>query len=533
MSAAETETEGDLSVSRARVLRSVTIVSLLFVISRVLGFVRGAVILAIYGVDSLAVNAYEIASRFPDAIFFIIAGGAIGSAFIPTFAAYFVEDDEAGGWRLFSAVINLITVLLIIICGIVAILAKPFLILLYGPLMAAQPGLLELTTVLMQVMLISTVIFGVSGVTMAALNARQHFFLPAVAPILYNLGIIAGTLLMQPNIMGVAIGTVIGAAAHLLVQLPGLVRHGARYQFLLTVRDRGVNQVIRLMIPRVLGLSFSQLNHFTIQILGQTMIFGSIPALSNAWRILMLPQGAIGQALGIVAFPTFANLAARNAFGDMRRILADTLRLIAFLGIPVTVAFALLSRPIVSVLFERGEFDLEATELVAWALAFYAVGLVALAALEVISRAFYSLKDTWTPVLAGAVQLVVMALLAYWLSYTVFADRGWLELGGLALAVSVSSTLEALGLLWLLRRKLRGINGRDMLDGFWRMSVAGLLMAVVVYLVAGLTTEAPAIWQAVAGGAAGGTAYLAGVALLRVRELRYLTQFVSRRLNRS
>ncbi len=533
MSAAETESESDLGVSRSQVLRSVTIVAILFVISRVLGFVRGAVILAIYGVDSLEVNAYEIASRFPDAIFFIIAGGAIGSAFIPTFAAYFVEDDEAGGWRLFSAVINLITVLLIIVCGIVAILAKPFLVLLYGPLMAAQPGLLELTAAQMQIMLISTVIFGASGVIMAALNARQHFVLPAVAPILYNVGIIAGTLLTQPNIMGVAIGTVVGALAHLLIQLPGLVRQRAQYQFLLTIRDRGVNQVIRLMIPRVLGLSFSQLNHFTIQILGQTMLFGSIPALSNGWRILMLPQGAIGQALGIVAFPTFATLAARNALTEMRRILADTLRLILFLGIPVTVIFALLSRPIVSVLFERGEFDPAATELVAWALAFYAVGLVALAALEVISRAFYSLKDTWTPVLAGGVQLAVMAVLAYWLSFVVFANRGWLELGGLALAVSFSSTLEALGLLWLLRRKLRGINGRDMLDGLWRMCLAGMVMAGAVYLVVRQTAETPALWQAVAGGLVGGAAYMIVTGFLRVRELRYLVQFLSRRLHRS
>jgi putative peptidoglycan lipid II flippase len=124
-------------------------------------------------------------------------------------------------------------------------------------------------------------------------------------------------------------------------------------------------------------------------------------------------------------------------------------------------------------------------------------------------------------------------VLAYWLSFVVFANRGWLELGGLALAVSLSSTLEALGLLWLLRRKLHGIDGRDMLDGLWRMSLAGLLMAGAVYLVVRQTVDIPAIWQAVAGGVAGGAVYIAGVGLLRVRELRYLAQFVSRRMNHS
>lgn len=532
MSAASTETETDRGLSRARVLRSATIVSVLFVISRLLGFVRGAIILAIYGVDSLQVNAYEIASRLPDAIFFIIAGGAIGSAFIPTFAGYFVRDDDAGGWRLFSAVTNLITVVLIVVCGIAALLAEDFLTFLYGPLMAAKPGLLPLTASLMRVMLLSTIIFGVSGVFMAALNARQHFVLPAFAPILYNVGIIAGTVLMQPNIMGVAIGTVVGAAGHLLIQIPGLVRQHARYQLLLTVRDRGVIQVIRLMIPRVLGLSFSQINHFAIQILGQTMVFGSIPALSNGWRVLMMPQGAIGQALAIVAFPTLATLAARKAFGDMRRILGDALRLIGFLGVPITVLLVTMSRPIVQVLFERGAFDPEATALVSSALAFFAVGLVALSAIEVISRAFYSLADTWTPVLAGGVQLVFMVILGYWLSSYVFADRGWLELGGLALAVSISSTLEAVGLLWLLRRKTGGVNGRDLLDGAWRMSLAGVCMAGVVWLVSTSTESMSSLWQLVIGGLAGSAAYLLASWLLKVRELGYLIDLIMRRAGR-
>ena len=530
--ATETEPEPEPPPSRGRVLRAATLVSLAFIVSRLLGFLRGAIILAIYGVDSLEVNAYEIASRFPDAIFFIIAGGALGSAFIPIFSAFFVRDDEKGGWRLFSAVINLITIVLVIICGLAVLFTEEFLSLLYGPLMASQPGLLEMTASLMRVMLISTVIFGMSGVFMAALNARQHFLLPAIAPILYNLGIIAGTLLLAPNIMGVAFGTVVGAASHMLVQIPGLARQRAHYQLLLTVRDRSVIRVIRLMIPRVLGLSFSQLNHILIQILGQTMLFGSIPALGNAWRVLMVPHGAIGQALAIVAFPTFAMLAAQNALDQMRRILTDTLRLILFLGIPATILLALLGRPLVSILFERGEFDAAATELVAWALSFYALGLVALAVIEVVSRAFYAMEDTWTPVLAGAAQILFMGLLAYWLSFRLFADRGWPLLGGLALAVSVSSSLEAVGLLWLLRRKMGGVNGREIADGLWRMSVSGGGMAIVIWYLGQQLQAAPALWQVLVGGLIGGAAYLGAGWLLRVAEVHQLAGYLLRRLRR-
>jgi putative peptidoglycan lipid II flippase len=521
-------TNTETPTGRGQVLRAATIVSVAFVISRILGFVRGAIILAIYSVDTLDVNAYEIASRFPDAIFYVIAGGALGSAFIPTFSTYFVRDDQKGGWRLFAAIINLVLVVLTIVCVLVAIFAEQFLLWLYAPIMSAQPGLLPLTASLMRVMLISTIIFGVSGVFMAALNARQHFVLPAIAPIIYNIGIILGTVLLAPNIMGVAIGTVVGAAGHLLIQVPGLVPKRAGYSLVFDLGDPGVRQVIRLMIPRMLGLSFGQINHFIIQILGQTLIFGSIPALSNAWRVMLVPQGAIGQALGIVSFPTFATLAAREDLPRMRRILAETLRFIFYLGIPTTILFIVFSRPIIAVLFQRGEFDAGDTELVASALAFYSVGLVGLSILEIVSRAFYALKDTWTPVLAGGVQLVFMAVLGYWLSVFVFPQIGLLPLGGLALGASVASSLEAVGLLILLRRKMDGINGWQIWDGLWRMSLAGLGMTLVTWFAFQQFTDLAPIWQVIGGGVVGGGVYLILSMLLRISESKQLFGYAQR-----
>src|SRR5690606_19611473 len=349
-------------------------------------------------------------------------------------------------------------------------------------------------------------------------------------PILYNAGIILGTILFAPNIMGVAIGTVGGAAAHLLVQIPGLRQKGAQYFPILTIRDAGVQQVIRLMMPRMLGLSFGQINHFIVQILGQAMVFGSIPALSNAWRVILMPQGAIGQALGIVAFPTFAALAAEMALPRMRRILADTMRLIIFLGAPATILLIFLSRPVTIILFQRGNFDPAATDLVTPALAFYAVGLMGLAALEVISRAFYALGDTWTPVWVGGVQLLIMAALGYWLSMALFPALGLLPLGGLALAASLSSTLEAVGLLWLLKRKMGGVDGRYMLDGIWRMGMAALLMAGGMVVLSRVLGQVPALWQVTAGGAAGGGIYLVACLLLGVSEVQQVLAVAQRRL---
>ncbi|MCI0395867.1 MAG: murein biosynthesis integral membrane protein MurJ, partial [Chloroflexi bacterium] len=395
-----------------------------------------------------------------------------------------------------------------------------------------EPALLPMTVALMRVMLLSAVIFGVSGVMMGALNARQHFLLPAVAPIIYNLGIIAGAVLFAPNVMGLAIGTVSGALGHLAIQLPGLRRQQAHYTPVLSLRDPGVRQVLRLMAPRILGLSFGQLNHLVTQFLAQSMALGSIPALGLAWRVMIMPQGIIGQALGIASFPTFATLAARSELPEMRRILADTLRLILFFSLPASVLLVVLRQPIVTVLFERGQFGAESTGFVAWALLFYSASLVGLAATEVISRAFYALEDTLTPVVAGGLQLAAMIAGGLWLSNQLFPALGWLPLGGLALAYSLSALLEVAALLWWLRRKMGGIDGRRLLDGLWRMALASLLAAGATWLVQRRLANSPALVQLLAGTAAGGAAYLAGCLTLKVEEIRQLLAYSQRLLNR-
>ncbi len=531
MAPSDAETQASAG-NRSRIIRAAAIVGAAFVISRLLGIVRDAVINYYFGIASVEANAYFIASRFPETIFYIIAGGALGSAFIPTFAAYFVRDDDHGGWRLFSAIVNLTTIVITLVAGLAAVFAPQIILLFYRDLMADNAQLLDVTVRLMRVMLLSPVIFGASGVIMGALNARQHFLLPAIAPIIYNLGIIAGTAAFAPNVMGLAIGTVAGALGHLLVQVPGLMARRARYSFILSLRDPGVRQVLRLMAPRVLGLSFGQLNHLLIQFMAQAMVIGSIPALSLAWRIMIMPQGIIGQALAIAAFPTFATLAARSALDEMRRIVADTLRLILYFSLPAAALLMLLRIPLIDLLFERGQFDATATEFVAWALLFYAFSLIGLAAIEIISRAFYAMEDTWTPVLIGMLQLASMWLLGYWLANVVFPALDWLALGALALGYTISTLLEVILLLWLLRRKMNGLDGWRLLDGAWRMGLATAIMAAVTWLVFGQLATAAAFWRLLIAGLAAGGTYLGASALLRISELEQVVDSLRRRLGR-
>lgn len=523
--------------SRSLVMRAAGLVSVAVLLSRVVGLAREIVIRTNLGIATLPAEAYEIAVRFPEAIFLIIAGGAIGSAFIPTFAAYFEQDDSVGGWRLFSSVINLVTLAVTAVSLLSIFFAPQLVFWLADQKVAENPELLSLTVQLMRVMLLSPIIFGASGVIMGALNARQHFLLPALAPTIYNLGIIAGGLLWPSNnprdiAMGFAVGTVAGAIGHLLVQLPGLKQKEARYTAVLSLRDSGVQQVLKLMSPRVLGLSFSEINKFLIILLTDPMATGSLPALNTAFRLIIMPQGIIGQALGIAAFPTLSSLAARQAHEEMRQIFADSLRILLFLGLPFSVIFAILGEPIVSFLFERGIFGDDATFFVSWALLFYALGLVPLLMLEVVARTFYALSDTLTPVLAGGVQIVVMWLLSLWLSQVIFPQQGWLPLGGLALGFSLSNGLEVLLLLLLLRRKLGGIQGKALLNGLWRMAVATLLMAGGMWLLRQQLADAAHFVQLLLVTAVGSVIYLLLCAALRLEELARLWNYGRRRLGK-
>lgn len=531
----EETSESQRASDRALVLHAAGLVGAAMLLSRMVGLLREIVTRSALGVLTVEATSYEIAKAFPETIFYIIAGGAIGSAFIPTFAAYFTRDDESGAWRLFSAVINLITVALTLIAGLAMILAPQIVTFFYGDNIALQPELLAMTVRLMRVMLISPVIFGASGVIMGALNARQHFLLPALAPTIYNLGIIAGGLVLGPRIgtaMGLAVGTVIGAAGHLLIQIPGLIQKNARYSFIFILRDPGVIKVLWLMAPRVLGQSFSEINKLLILYMTGSMALGTLPAFNAAYRLIILPQGILGQALGIAAFPTLSTLAAKKDYPEMRSIISGSLRLLLFLGMPVTIALMMLRKSIITVLFERGLFDAESTEVVASALLLMSLGLVALLLLEVIARSFYALSDTLTPVLAGGVQVLMMVTLTVWLRDGVFARFGWLPLGALALGFSLSNYAEVIVLLWLLRRRLGGLDGMVLLSGFWRILLASLLMAGSIWLLLS-RLNATSMWlQLILGGFTGTAVYLLASWLLRVEEVKQIMRYARARISR-
>ncbi|MXY93170.1 MAG: murein biosynthesis integral membrane protein MurJ [Caldilineaceae bacterium SB0670_bin_27] len=517
------------------------LVMLLFILSRGTGLLREMIIGARFG-TAADLDAYLAAFRIPDLLFQLVAGGALGSAFIPTFAAAWTEDGQQQAWLLFSRVLNLLTLFLVLLCGLAMLFAEPLVAGVIAPGFPVEQQ--KLTASLMRWMLASTVVFGASGLIMGALNAVQHFLLPAVAPVLYNCAIITGAWLLAPvmGIHGLVIGVAAGAVLHLLVQLPALLRQKVRYRFSFRIGDAQVREVARLMGPRVLGLLFVQLNFLVNTILASGLPDGSLSALNYAWLLMLLPQGIFAQAVATVAFPTFSAQVASGNRAQLLETLSRLLRLVLFLSIPAAFLLYVLDEPFIELLFQRGRFDVASTQAVAYALRFYALGLVAHAVVEIVVRVFYALHDTATPVVAGVATMALNILLS-------LALIGRLSFGGLALANSIATALEMLVLLIQLARKVRapnqepghtttlqGLPVRQLLQSGARSLLASAIMAGALLfglelLPAGNAVFGiPAGWvAAVAGAGLGVLIYALASYLLGGAEIRQLAALARRR----
>ena len=458
--------------------RSLTVAALIvaagFLGSRLLGLLRSVIIAEAFGTQP-ELDAYWVAFRLPDLVFQLLAGATLAAAFIPTFAGVRARHGEEAAWRLASSVLNLV-LLATIAFAVVAFILTPKLVPLMAPGLGEGTGrgaeLNGLAIDLTRVMLISPILFAVSGMFMGILNARRHFLTTALAPMFYNLAIIAAAL-VSSDVNALAVGVVVGAALHLAVQLPDLRLAGMTYRFVADWRDRAVQNVGALMAPRVLGLAAAQINFYFIGIFfASTLSAGAISGLSFAWLIVMTPLGLIGMAISTAAFPTLAEQAATRDTA-LAPTLRSALRLIVFLSLPAGVGLALLAKPVVVVLLQRGEFDAASSALTADALTFYAPVLVAHSAIEILSRGFYVQGDTRTPVMIAVVAMLVNLGLAA-------ALVGPMELEGVALALSIATGLECLLLFARLTIGMPELVEGSLVAGLGRMAVATALMGVAV-----------------------------------------------------
>jgi len=494
--------------------------------------VRGVVVSHAFG-TSVSLDSFNAANRVTELLFNLTAGGALGSAFIPMFTGYLTRKDQKGAWRLASGVVNSVLIVLILVSTLMWIFA-PFLVErgLFALVPDSSPVQVAETARLLRIMLPTVIIFGISGLVMGMLNAHQVFLWPALAPAAYSLGIILGVLLL-PEAWGItrlAIGAVIGAGGHLLLQLPALFRLPARkYELAAGFRDAPVRRVLRLMLPRIFGAGIVQLNFVANTIISLSLGAGSASALTWAFTLMLMPQAAIAQSAGTASLPTLSAQVELGKSDDFRQTLSSIVRVMLLLALPATIGLALLRVPLVRVLYERGSFDATSTQMVAWALLWYALGLTGHSLVEVLSRAFYAMHDTKTPVLVGVVAMTGNILLSFVFS-RLFSQIGWLPLGGLALANTTATAVESLALMAIMRRRLNGVGGMQILRTGISALAASTAMGLALFAWMSLFGDINKFLVLAVGVALGVLVYGAMLWLLKVPEASTIVRRVKGKL---
>jgi putative peptidoglycan lipid II flippase len=492
--------------------------------SRILGLLRDQVLAAIFGASN-DMDAFIVAFRIPNLVRDLFGEGAMSAAFIPTFTRRLTLDGKENAWRLGN---NLLSALLVV-TGAVVVAGMVF----AGPLVTAYaedfsrvPGKLELTIRLTRIMLPFLTMVAVAAAVMGMLNSLHHYFVPALAPAMFNIATLVCAFavvplmpsLGLPAIAAIAIAALLGGVLQVLVQWPALRREGFRYRFVLDFHDPGLRQILMLMGPGTIGLAATQVNLFVNTLLATSQGTGAVSWLSYAFRLMYLPIGLFGVSIATAALPAVSRYAAVGDEDGVRRTSAEAVAMMMVLNVPATLGLVALADPIVRLLFERGQFTPSDTASTAAALRFYAVGLVGYATARIVSPVFYAIGRSRVPV---AVSLCTIAL-------NIAANLALVRImgfRGLALGTSLAMLVNGIALLFLLRHRLHGIDERHLTVTLCKILIAALIMAAVssavvrgaIGVIPGGGSVAQALRLFAAIGA--GLVALAGAAkLLRIRE---------------
>jgi putative peptidoglycan lipid II flippase len=454
----------------SHIARSSLIIAVFFGVDKVLGFLRQVLFNRQFSVAER--DIFFVSNNIPDLLSALISGGALGIALIPVLSQFLESDGRNAAWDLFSRIVNLAFLVTAAIAAVIILLAEPLVRNVIAPGFN-DPAKWALTASLMRLDLLAILIFSISGLVMAGLQANQHFLLPAMAPGFYNLGQIFGITVLGPRlgIYGLVYGVILGALMHLGIQLPGLLRYGFRWAPAINLRHPGVQQVLILMGPRFLSILCLQIYFLARDRLASFFEEGAVSALNNGWFIQQVPETLIGTAIAIALLPSLSELFVRGETDDFRLTVNRALRAMLALTLPIAAILAVSIRPLVRIAFD---FEPRETELMVWATRAFLLGLMGHTWLEVGVRSFYARQNARTPLLAAFLQAIAYILLALWLSRTVGHT-------GLALADTFSFTGQALLLLFLLNRIYPGLL--QVSDTLARAALGALIGGGLAYLV--------------------------------------------------
>lgn len=505
------------AASTQSMARNTIILMVAFATAKAISLVQTFIIASVFGVGD-EWDAFVTANRIPEQIVLLIGGGALSYAFIPVFSGFLARSDRDHAWRLASSVINTVFTVTLLLSILGFVLAPWLVETLVAP--GFDAGKVAQTARLMRILLISTLVFSISGIFQGILHSHNHFLLPALAPILFDVGILFGAaFLIGPfGVYGIAWGAVLGSLMHLGIQVPGLIRYRMRWSPRLGWGDPALRRVIVLMIPRVAGLGVLTFNTLVFNNIASRMGSGAVSAFDWGYRLMNIPETLIGSAMGFVVFPTLAAFSELGAGDSKRHAMSGAVRFILIATIPAAVGLILIGKPMISLL-ERGAFDAEDSVLVYGALRFFALGLIFQSIHEVIARSFYADKDTltplWTSIIAAVANVVIVGglYLAYVYQFddtvraalTAWGEQyaggdysaaqqalaaasvelndllaGVTGVGGLALGYSATFLIELVLLLVILRRRWNGIDERALGVTALRAVAATAVMAAAV-----------------------------------------------------
>ncbi|MGE5404836.1 MAG: murein biosynthesis integral membrane protein MurJ [Candidatus Saccharibacteria bacterium] len=497
------------------------------IIARVLGYVRDIVLLSQFGAN-YTTDAYIVAFTVPDFIYNLLVGGALSSAFIPTFSSYLSKDQENEAWKVASIAANYTVIALGILVTVAAIFANQFIHLLAPGLPPHYAGLAAMLT---RIMLVQTVIMALGGLSLGVLNSKQHFTSPAIGMVLYNLGpIVIGLGFASAwGIKAFSIGVVVGALLNLAVQIPALKKAGIKYYPSLEFHP-GFKQILLLMLPVILGLAVTQINLIVNQNIASGLSDGIISALKICQRLVLLPIGIFGMSVSMAVFPTLTAQAARNEMTDFKRTYMLGIRALLLIGLPAGVGLMALGGPIIELLFQMGKFDASDTSMTVNILFFYGLGVFAYTALQLANRGFYALKDTVTPVIISVIGIGVNIALSIILTKYYLGQ-------GLALSYTISGTVNLCLLLIMLRLKIGPMGGGQLLK---TVAISGGASLVMFYAargaaagLGGIVHFSDKLNQAIivsAGVGVGILVYALIIVLFRLEETELIVNMVKKRI---
>ncbi|MBW1646370.1 MAG: murein biosynthesis integral membrane protein MurJ [Deltaproteobacteria bacterium] len=467
------------SGGKNRLLQAAGIVSGATFCSRILGFIRDMVTARYLGTSYVA-DAFFVAFRIPNLLRRLFGEGSLTASFIPVFSSYLEKGDREEALRIARTAMTLVSIILVLVT-LAGICGSPLIIKLIAPGFQDNPDKFALTVFLNRIMFPYILLISLVALSMGILNSFDHFLAPALAPVLLNLCMIGGIYFLSRPLgspaTALAVGVLLGGVTQLLFQIPFLKKYGFSFRPGWYFRHPAIGRIVRLMGPSLLGLAITQITIFVNTLLASFLRDGSISYLYFADRLVQFPLGVFAVALGTAILPTLSKQAAGQRWEDFSHTFSLAVRALLFITIPAMAGLIVLSRPIIYILFQRGHFNATSTIMVSQTLIAYAVGLWAFAGLRIIVPAFYSLEDAKTPVKVGALALLVNVVAAVGLMFP-------LQHVGLALATTISSSVNCLLLLHLLRRKQLRLPAGEIFASLGRTLAATLVMIAALLFLA-------------------------------------------------